>query len=226
MLKFLKYIFIFAFFLNSCSPVEPETPLSYRYHFSEENSTCSWDNVQRKDINNYLKFPGCDSSKPFPQMVKIPNFKNAWQIMHSCNQYSPRKVSVALQTFYRHWKRKFGDPEGRVLNNLNGLLIEWGPEKKTSAIAYNIDGNKVKKPIILGLALSSGWIWVHTSEEPMHRTIGNTSFIHELVHIALWSSSPHFKPDQDHEGPVHKGWEKAHTTFIFDVNFKLMDQGL
>ena len=57
----------------------------------------------------------------------------------------------------------------------------------------------------------------------MHRTIGTTSLVHELVHIALWSTPPHYKPDTDHEGHKFKGWTKEHTSFIYDVNWKIMD---
>lgn len=225
-MKFYKHMLVLFFLLTGCSVTVEDKPVREQYQHSVKHSTCFWDNTQRKDVDLFIKYPGCDPRRDFPQMVNIPNFKNAWQIMHSCDKYSPNKVSAALQTFYRHWKIKFGDPENKVWNRLNTILIEWGLEKKTSPVAFSIDGKTVKKPVILGLALSPSSIWVHTSKEPMHRTMGTTSLIHELVHISLWSSAPHFKPDMDHEGPAYEGWDKKHTSFIFDVNFKLMYQGL
>ena len=170
--------------------------------------------------------PGCDKKQPFPQMIRVPKFKNAWHIVHNCKKYDSHDVSQAMLMFYTGWKAEFGDPNGDVWKELNGMLIEWSPEKKTIHSAYTIDGKKLEKPWIIGLCLTSGWIWVYASKEPMHRTIGNTSFIHELVHASLWVSPPYYKPDQDHEGINYSGWTRKHSSFVVDTNFKLINAGL
>ena len=170
--------------------------------------------------------PGCNKKESFPQMVRIPKLENAWHIVHSCKKYKSDDVSRAMLMFYTGWKSKFGDPTGEVWNELNSMLIEWSPEKKTISSAYTIGGKKLEKPQIIGLCLSAGWIWVHASNEPMHRTIGNTSFIHELVHASLWASPPNYKPDVDHEGVNYSGWTKKHSSFIVDTNFRLINAGL
>ncbi len=170
--------------------------------------------------------PGCDKKRMFPQMIRIPQFENAWHIVHSCKKYESNDVSQAMLVFYTRWKAEFGDPNGEVWKELNSMLIEWSPEKKVISSAYTLDGKKLEKPRIIGLCLTAGWIWVYTSKEPMHRTIGNTSFIHELVHASLWASPPHYKPDVDHEGVNYSGWTKKHSSFIVDTNFKLINMGL
>jgi len=170
--------------------------------------------------------PGCDSKKAFPQMIRISGLSNAWQIVHDCKKYDPTKVSSGIKLFYTAWKANFGDPEGKIWKTLNEILIEWSPEKKTVAAAYSIDGKFLKNPSVIGLALSPGWIWVHASKEPMYKTMANTSFVHELVHISLWSMKPHYKPDLDHEGTAYAGWTKKHSSLVIDVNWKLMNRGL
>jgi hypothetical protein len=170
--------------------------------------------------------PGCNPKKAFPQMIRISGFSNAWQIIHNCKRYDPAKVGSAMKLFYVAWKAEFGDPEGKIFQQLDGLLIEWGIEKKTVASAYSIDGKHLKNPPVVGLALSPGWIWNYTSKEPMHNTMANTSFIHELVHISLWSLKPIYKPDVDHEGTKYAGWTKKHSNFVGNINLKLMEAGL
>jgi len=170
--------------------------------------------------------PACDSKKSFPQMIKIPNFENAWQIVYDCKKYRIVRVSRAMRIFYTGWKAKFGDPEDRVWKQLSGLLVEWSPEKKVISSAYTIDGKKLENPTIVGLAITAGMIWVYASDEPVHNTIGNTAFIHELVHISLWSMDPLYKPDPDHEGDKYAGWTKEHSGFVIDTNLRLMENGL
>ena len=159
-------------------------------------------------------------------MIRIPKFVNAWHIVHSCKKYRSENVSKAMSIFYTRWKAEFGDPNEEVWKELNSLLTEWSPEKKTILSAYTLDGEKLDNPRIVGLCLTKGRIWVYASKEPMHRTIGNTSFIHELVHVSLWSSSPYYKPDVDHEGTKYAGWTKNHSSFVIKTNLKLMDAGI
>lgn len=219
-------LLILSSFLFSCQGQPAIFLDKTAYPVTKEHNTCSLVNFQTKDIPIYNKHLSCDERKAFPQMIRIPNFRDAWQIVYSCKKYKAADVSSALSLFYVAWKAKFGDPYGEVWEKINTLLIEWSPEKKKVNIAFGIHGNKVKNPRILGLAISSDWIWVHTDGEPMYRTIGNTSFIHELVHIALWVLPPYFEPDADHEGSSHGGWTKKHTSFIYNINWMLMEKGI
>jgi hypothetical protein len=52
--------------------------------------------------------PACDSQKSFPQMIRIPNSKNAWQIVHSCKKQVPaggdfRCIQGLLNCLANYW---------------------------------------------------------------------------------------------------------------------------
>ena len=51
----------------------------------------------------------CDREKPMPQMVIIPFFENASQIMPNCGTYPKYKTALAMMIFYHKWVEYFGD---------------------------------------------------------------------------------------------------------------------
>ena len=63
----------------------------------------------------------CDPSAG-EQMVKIPGWKGAWQVVEDCSIARPEHVGVAMKVFYLHWLETFGDRGGRVKANLEKIV--------------------------------------------------------------------------------------------------------
>tara|TARA_R100001510_G_C7652712_1_gene210631 strand:- start:1683 stop:2222 length:540 start_codon:yes stop_codon:yes gene_type:complete len=158
----------------------------------------------------------CDPSKPKrPQMVKIPNFKNSWQIQEGCSFPNRYNVAYVIRVFYREWENEFGDKTGEVLENLNKIVITWGNKKKTiTGIGFDVDGKPLSGKA-RGLTLMPGYVWVWTN--PPYKRIAATALIHELVHASLWSKNK-LHGDPDHEGKEFQGWTKRHTDFVNRIN--------
>ena len=74
---------------------------------------------------------------------------------------------------------------------------------------------------VIGLALTPSVLWAHVGDTG---NISDTALVHELVHLALWSSVG--SPDADHEGRKHRGWARKHTEFILEVNSLLKSYNL
>ena len=88
--------------------------------------------------------------------------------------------------------------------------------------AYDIGGKYASKASASGLALTPGMIWVKTKPgEP----ICETSLVHELVHIAIWSLKG-TDADPDHLGPKYSGWTVDHSALIQRVNNQLCRLGV
>jgi len=152
-----------------------------------------------------------------PQMVRLPILENTWQITYNCDLPKPKDVTMAIVIFEDMWVTTFG--RSRVLHNaLHELLIEWSSEIKTVS-GYFLDGRPYHNREVVGLARDPNWIWVAT--QPGQK-ICHTAFVHELVHIAIWSAKG-TDGDLDHEGDKYSGWTPAHTQFIEEVNKSLCD---
>jgi hypothetical protein len=146
-------------------------------------------------------------------MVKLPHYKNAWQIQEK-NSWPPvNDVSVAVKIFYIKWKKEFGDQDKKVYRALNKLVIEWDNSNNRKILGYFVDG-KIKRGIVKGIALSPSYIRIYKTD---YEKIGSTSLIHELTHIALWNSG-NILGDPDHEGLEYSGWTSKHTKMIKDLN--------
>ena len=156
------------------------------------------------------------------QMVKIPLFSRSWQIVEDCSFFNREKVGISMLVFYNAWRLKFGDQDKKVWSILNNLMIEWSSKDKSIAGAYSMEGKKIKKVRISGLARTPSWIWVHIS--PGDR-ICSTSFAHELVHIAIWALKS-TDGDPDHLGHKYSGWTLDHNMLIQEVNATLCGLGL
>ena len=151
----------------------------------------------------------CNPDKPFPQMVIIPFFENATQVVPNCNLYPKHKTALSLIVFYHHWVKYFGDEDLKVKNMLEKVMITWGLNKKTSKDAYNLRGEKVSNPTIVGLTLSNTTTWVWRGR---NFKIAESSLMHELVHLSLRATIGH--GDRDHEGWKYHGWTESHTKLI------------
>lgn len=166
----------------------------------------------------------CDPSKSQrPQMVKIPNFKNSWQVQEGCSFPNRYNVAYVMRIFYKEWKEQFGDETGEVLDNLNKIVITWGDEKKTiTGIGFDVDGKPLSGKA-RGLTLMPGYVWVWTN--PLYKRIAATALIHELVHASLWSKNK-LHGDPDHEGNEFEGWTKEHTDFVNRINSILANKDI
>jgi hypothetical protein len=174
--------------------------------------------------NNYKKIykhSVCDPERPFPQMVVLPYFKNASQIVSDCKVYPKHKTALGLMIFYSHWVEEFGDPKQIVKDALEKIMITWGLEKKSMKRAYSINGKKIKNATIIGLTQGNSVIWVWRGKD---FKISKSSFAHELVHVSLRAINGH--GDYDHEGSLREGWTEQHTELIIDVKRALDAFGL
>ena len=146
-------------------------------------------------------------------MVKIPYHENTWQIKEKNSWPSKNDVSVAMKIFYREWKKSFGDPDRKVYEALNKLMIEWHDPRERKILGYSMDG-KMLRGRVRGTALSPTYI---TIRKTAYKRIASTSLVHELVHVALWNSG-NILGDPDHEGMKYSGWTRKHTIFIKNLN--------
>ena len=164
--------------------------------------------------NNYEKFLEssiCDPNKPFPQMILIPFFERATQLVPNCETYPKYKTALALIIFYHQWTIIFGeDPE--VENMLKKVMITWDTKKSTIKKGYELNGKEIKNPVVIGLARTNSTCWVW---EGYGHKISESSLVHELVHLALRAKNGH--GDRDHEGPKYSGWTSAHTEIILEA---------
>ena len=177
----------------------------------------TWKGVPR----NVEKHEICDSQKEFPQMIQIPMFTSAWQVVYSCDYHHREPVAIAMSIFYLEWHMNFGDPGSRVWKSLNNVMIDWSPKSK-SGNAYNITGDRVDGASFGGMALSPSFIWVkpHPNE-----IICESALIHELVHISIWAIKK-TDGDPDHMGSKYTGWSIDHTALIQNVNDTLCALGI
>ena len=155
------------------------------------------------------------------QMVKIPGFSQAWQVVERCDEFPAERVSIALVFFYFEWKQKFGDFDGSVRRALDNIMIEWSSKDRFSS-AYDVTGQYIRDASVVGLALTPSVIWVKIREEKM---ICKTSLVHELVHIAIWAKKK-TDADPDHLGPKFTGWSVEHSALIQEVNDQLCQLGV
>jgi hypothetical protein len=173
---------------------------------------------------NIRSFELCESLNNGPQMLKVSQFKSAVIIVHDCSVMDEERVSIAMHIFLKKWKEQFPHNvvgNERVEDALNSLSTEFSGVKKT-ANGYTIDGAYHEGLRVSGLTLAPGWIWVKI--RPGGR-LCQTSFIHELVHVAIWASKG-TDGDPDHLGDKYSGWKMEHNLLIQDTNKILCDWGI
>ena len=163
----------------------------------------------------------CDSWKSSTQMIKLPIFSNAWQIVEDCNEHEREAVVVAMVFFYKEWSMTFGDPRGSVWRALDSLVIEWTSISRPVA-AHDVTGKYHKRVFASGIALTPGMIWVKPA---IGLPVCETSLIHELVHIAIWSIKL-TDGDPDHLGSIYSGWSIEHSALIQRLNTQLCSIGI
>ena len=171
---------------------------------------------KKSSVRQNSQLGECDPWKSGPQMIKLPVFSNAWQIVSECDRHEREAVTIAMIFFYKEWQHTFGDSSNSVWMALNTLLIEWSQLDKR-ATAHDMSEKLRYEAALAGAALTSGMIWVR----PGHNVpVCETAFVHELVHIAIWSQKG-TDGDPDHLGDKYTGWSVDHAALIQRVNDQL-----
>tara|TARA_R100000808_G_C2144407_1_gene152198 strand:- start:667 stop:1278 length:612 start_codon:yes stop_codon:yes gene_type:complete len=178
-------------------------------------TTCSNHNSTIFLNNNYkyiYRTKLCDPEKPFPQMVIIPYFEKASQIIPNCKTYPVHQTALALFIFYHQWLEYFGDRDMAVRGMLQRVMIEWGTKKRVSKAGYTMDGQPNESGNILGIVESKNMIWVW---QGYRHKMSESALFHELTHLAIRAVHGEHG-DPDHEGPKYRGWSRAHTKMIVE----------
>jgi|TARA_Y100000034_G_C6694717_1_gene306066 hypothetical protein len=180
---------------------------------TNHNSTIFLEN----DYKTIHRVRQCEPDKQFPQMVLIPYFKNASQIIPNCDTYPMHQTAFALFIFYHQWLEYFEDNNMAVRGMLENVMIEWDLEKRImeeDLKTYNIRGESGEGLTrIIGLVKSKSMIWVWQGYD--HR-ISESALIHELVHLAIRAKNGKHG-DPDHEGLKYRGWTSMHTKMIIEA---------
>jgi hypothetical protein len=168
-------------------------------------------------LNNSLKTiyirTQCDPSKEFPQLITIPYFEYASQLVPDCNTYPIHETAFALFIFYHQWLEYFEDNNMAVRGMLEKVMIQWGTKKRISKKGYDINGELYENHKIIGVVEADSIIWVW---QGYYHRMSESALIHELVHIAIRAQQGDHG-DPDHEGSKYRGWTKAHTRMIIET---------
>jgi hypothetical protein len=156
----------------------------------------------------------CDPESIFPQANPLPYYTNALQTQFSCEFYEKDYVAWTMYIFYELWEKEFGDPDKKIKDAFNNLEIRWGKERREVHNVYDINGNFFETSSVSGLMESPYIVWVGIEND-----ISDTSFVHELVHVALAHTCG--SADPDHEGDKFACWSIRHSMFIDDLNKRL-----
>jgi len=163
----------------------------------------------------------CDPKKSFPQMVLIPFFENASQIVPNCKTYPKHETALAFFVFYHKWTEYFGDRDYAVRGVLEKVMVQWDTNKKVSSRGYNLKGDPFKDRNIIGRVETNSMIWVWQGYD--HK-ISQSALFHELVHLSLRAKNG--SADPDHEGKKYRGWTRAHSVVIIEAKNMLRAFGL
>ena len=155
------------------------------------------------------------------QMIQLPVFRQAWQLVEDCDKYPAEAVAIAMVFFDQDWHQNFGDGSGLVWQSLNKLLVEW-VDRERMVSGHDVTGRMRRDVRATGITLTKTMVWVKPSE---FGPICETSFIHELVHVAIWSNKG-TDGDPDHLGPKYSGWTVDHSALIQRVNDRLCALGI
>jgi len=165
----------------------------------------------------------CDAAREFPQMLKIPGFGEAYQVVKSCDDFNRRKTSIALKVFLDEWRKQFGDSH-RARRAVDKIMIMWErsptPEYRSG---YSMDGIYFNRAKVRGIAVSKSVVSIFYDNETTPR-ICQTALAHELVHSILWNRWGHGDPD--HLGKRYPGWTKKHNVVIQNTNEVLCNLGI
>ena len=155
----------------------------------------------------------CDPNKDFPQLIIIPYFEYASQLVPDCNTYPVHQTAFALFIFYHQWMEHFEDHDMAVKTMLEKVMIQWDTKKRVSKKGYNIKGEPYENHKIIGVVETDNIIWVW---QGYYHRMSESALIHELVHLSIRAQQGDHG-DPDHEGSKYRGWTKAHTRMIIET---------
>lgn len=158
--------------------------------------------------------------KSFPQMIEIPGFVNAWQLVNSCSSHPAEKTSIAMSIFLKEWEEEFGRTY-RVRDNLNTILISWSRERKSGS-GYSTSGDYLHSADYSGLTITKGTVWVKVKDA---ERICESSLAHELAHASIWALKG-TDGDPDHLGREYRGWTTETSLVVQRTNEKLCRLGI
>jgi hypothetical protein len=153
----------------------------------------------------------CDSKASFPQMIFIPFFDDASQLVPNCQTYPKHQTALAFFIFYHKWTEYFGDRNYAVRGMLEKVMVRWDTEKKVSHRGYSLNGEPFEDRNIIGRVESNTLTWVW---QGYNHKISQSALFHELVHLALRAKNG--SPDSDHEGIKYRGWTPLHSSMIVE----------
>lgn len=167
------------------------------------------------------------SSVPANKLNRVPGYKFTYQQTDDCDYFYPSHTALAIHVFYVEWVNKFGDNDGTLLSAINELVIEYGTYQRLIARVYGMNGNfRPGQTVINGLTGNKGkYVFVWIGKGP-HPRLHKTSFVHELIHVAIYAGNFGEHGDPDHLGTKYKGWTQMHTKFIQDTNEVLQSMDL
>jgi len=182
--------------------------ITISYSCSNHNATIFLNNHQ-----SYLyKSQQCDPDRIDPQMILIPYFEEASQIVPNCATYPVHQTAFAMVVFYHQWLKYFGDHNMAVRGMLQKVMIKWGTQKRRGKKGYDINGERYTDRNIIGLVETDNMIWVW---QGYNHKMSESALIHELVHLALRAING--TADPDHEGHKYRGWTPRHTYMIIET---------
>ena len=164
------------------------------------------------DNKKIYKSSVCNPEKSFPQLIIIPFFEKASQLVPNCQTYPKHQTALAFFVFYHKWTEYFGDGDYAVKGILEKVMVRWDTEKKISKRGYNLEGAPFQNHTIIGRVESDSMTWVWQGYD--HK-ISQSALFHELVHLALRAKLG--TADPDHEGSKYRGWTVAHSVMIIEA---------
>lgn len=160
----------------------------------------------------------------------IPGYIKSQQSNHTCDHFDPNETALAMFLFYVHYVEEFGDEDDKVNFWLHDLTVIWTDQIiKMRGYGFKVNGEPAKTNAAFGLTLRHGRvIKVYTRRVISmmdEKRISKTSFVHELLHVAINAKNGGVHGDPDHEGSQWPGWTPRHTEFINKVNsvYRLID---
>ena len=183
----------------------------------------SFSNGKYIRIMTFFDFGQKGSRKCIKSDTPIIGFGNAVLRQDDCffpmNSFD---VAAGLSLFYSFWVdggfAQSKETEQQLLEDLRSLNIEFSSRQLTARNIFDSKGRRVSEAFLNGLTLGNGsGIWVYTRGQTDVR-LHKTSFIHELVHVAICVENAYLHCDPDHTGVQYGGWTKRHSNFIETMN--------
>jgi hypothetical protein len=138
-------------------------------------------------------------------------------------------LATGLSLFYSFWVDEgfchSEETQHKLLEDLRSLEVEFSSRQLVARNVYSESGKYIAETPLHGLTLGNGdRIWVSTRGD-IDVKLHKTSFVHELVHVAICTENAYIHCDPDHVGVRFGGWQRKHSQFIRKMNmyFKVIN---